>query len=252
MIGRQVIIVLVVVAVAMVAVSCQQGSEGGGTPTAQAVPTPTPPGVDQQLRQSVQKLEQAASYRFSIKGAHHLTFESKPETWHYSGSGAYVRPDRIRWHLEGQADVMFDVVSVGGETRCADTTGKPIADCSLAWGGPLPGTSPYIVIAYLKNFGKVVASEARSIDGQRHAYFAFTPEKSKVAALGRVYAESMAKVIAVEGEVWVDQGSGLPRREVVKVKAISQTGQEQTMDVTIDFSSYDQPVEINLPNKTGG
>jgi hypothetical protein len=146
----------------------------------------------------------------------------------------------------------MDVISVAGQTRCADTRGVLGSNCSLAWGGPLPGTSPYTVIAYLRLPDKVVARGAKSLDGKEYDYFTFTPDKSKIAALSAAHAQEAAKVLDVQGEVWVDRKTGLPRREAVKVKAVSRTGQEESMDVTVDFSNYGEPVDISLPNKTGG
>ena len=255
---RAIVVAFLVVAVST-AISCRSlisTGAGGATPqptaSVEAVPSPSGYSAEEQLRRYVEGFDKGASYAFTVEGDHSLTFEGQPQTWHYSGSGAYFSPDRFRWHLEGQADVMFDVVSVRGETRCADTRGVPVSNCSLLWGGPLPGTSPYILIEYLRKFDKVEDSGRRSIDGKEYAYFAFAPDKDRVATSVPGGAEHMARVVAVRGEVWVDVDTGLPKREVVSVRATSSTGQEQVMDVTIDFAGYGQPVEVELPTRTGG
>lgn len=235
-------------------VGCQQVAQPVPlAPTAQvtipaATQTPTAETALERLRASVGKLDDAGSYQFAVQADHHLTLESQPTVWHYSGSGAYVSPDRIRWRLRGQADVMYDMVSVGESTRCADTRGLVTSGCSLLWGGPLPGASPCAVLTYLRNLESATTDGTELIDGQDCDYFLFKPDKSKIATSGQIQAEQMAKVVSVEGEAWVDRSTGYPRREKVRVTAISRTGQEQAMDVTIDFSEYGQPVDISLPN----
>lgn len=258
-VAKRVFVVAFLVVAVLTAISCQpltSTGAGGATPppTANVAATPSPSGdsAEERLRRYVESFDKVASYEFTVDGDHSLTFESQPQTWHYSGSGAYSSPDRIRWYLEGQADVTFDVVSVGGEAHCADTRGVPISNCSLLWGGPLPGTSPYILIEYLRKLDKVEDGGQRSIDGKEYAYFAFTPDKGQVAASVPGGIEHMARVVAVRGEVWIDMDTGLPKREVVSVKATSSMGQEQVMDVTIDFAGYGQPVEVELPTRTGG
>lgn len=214
-----------------------------GSPTATAA---------EDLRRYVEAFGQVSSFTFAVEANHHVTFESKPQVWHYSGSGAYASPDWFRWRLQGQADVTVAVVSEGGQTQCEDTRGAVTADCSLFWGGPLPGSSPYAVIVYLREFGEVTASGVRSIQGKEYAYFAFVPDLGRVSALGGAAADQVAKLTGVECEVWVDKDTGLPRRETARIRAKSRGGQEEVVEVTIDFADYNRPVKAEVPDRAGG
>ena len=231
-------------------VGCQR-APGAGGPATHSTGSPTATAADE-LRRYVEAFGQVASFTFTVEADHHLTFEGKPQIWHYSGSGAYASPDWFRWRLQGQADVAVAVVSEGGQTRCEDTRGAVTADCSLFWSGPLAGSSPYAVISYLKEFGEVTASGAQSIEGREYAYFAFVPDLDEVSALDRAAADQMAKLTAVECEVWIDKDSGLPRRETARIRAKSRGGQEEVVEVTIDFADYNRPVKGEFPASAGG
>lgn len=246
---------VVVGAILGVAVACQPVAQAVPlAPTAQVtipVASDTPASGEtalERLRAGVAKLDGAGSYQFAVEADHHLTLDSQPTVWHYSGQGACGGPDRMRWHLTGQADVMYDVVMAGESIRCADTRGVVTSGCSAFWGGPLPGSSPYAAVTYLRTLQSASAGGTELIGGQECDYFTFKPDNDRISASGPSQAEQMARVVSVEGEAWVDRATGLPRRETVTVTAISRTGQEQAMNLTIDFSEYGQPVDISLPN----
>ncbi|MCL4459547.1 MAG: hypothetical protein M1136_12700 [Chloroflexi bacterium] len=230
--------------------ACFQTSTVTPTPT-MPVPSPTKNEAKRMeaiklLETALSKMDKAASYRFTISATHHYTYEGRPSEWKYEGQGAIIWPNRFQWTLSGQADVLKTVTSVDGKTFCADSRGER-RDCTLAWGGIGPGSSPYTLIVYLRNFGTVSDLGVQVLGGTEHQHLAFSPVLAKVAAVDATHARDMAKVIAVDGEVWIDKITELPRQERVIVKYKSPTGQEETADTTLTFLDYGKPIEIKLP-----
>ncbi len=219
---------------------------------ATALPTEAPKGqkINDGARSiatdSVEKLNQADSYQFSISSTLQTTVEGKPREWKFSGTGAVAKPAKIQWSIEGQADVFFKVVSVGGQSYCADTRGE-IKDCNLAFGGPKPGASPYTVISYLQNFDQVGNAATQTIQGKDYSYLTFSPSLQKVAALDSAHAKALANVASVNGEMWIDKSTKLPYQEKVLIRYKSQGSGEDTVETTITFQKYNEPVDIRLP-----
>ena len=217
------------------------------TATVEPLPSPTPVlGARQLLEETIAKLGRAGSYRFTISATHSYMFENTMVEWRYQGQGAYAAPARYEWSIEGQADVTLHVVAVGNQTYCADTRGRQ-TECSLAWGGPSPGSSPYTLLAYLRNFEGVGQLETSSLEGKDYYHFPFSPSKAEVAALDEAHQAAMASVSTVQGELWVDKATGLPRREKVVVECTVSPGRQQKVEMTLSFFDFGQPVEISLP-----
>ena len=217
------------------------------TPATPAVPTETAaPTAQQVLAQTVAKLDAASSYRFNIAATLNYAFENTTVEWKYQGQGAFSAPASYEWTIEGQADVMLRAISVDGKTSCADTRGIPPPGCSLAWGGPSPGSSPYTAIAYIRNVQQVGDLQTKDLDGKPHYYIIFTPSLSKVAALDTAHSAALGTVSGVSGELWIDIATGLPRREKVVIELSPPSRSKQRVEITLGFFDYGKPVEIRL------
>lgn len=232
-------------------------STGGITRTPTTTPPTTKPdatpkgqqtgsGSQTIMSESVQLLNDAGSYQFSISAILRTTFEGKPKEWTYSGAGAVAKPAKIQWSLEGQADVFFKVVSVDGKIYCADARGEN-KDCSLAFGGPGPGASPYTIISYLQNFERSSEATTKNIQGKEYSFITFSPSLPKIASLDPAHAKALAAVESVAGEVLIDKVSKLPYQEKVLIKYKPQTPGAEMVESTITFQQYNQPVDIRSP-----
>ena len=253
---RVVMFLLVASIAGLFAVQCSSGdgqtqsTSGTGVTTA-AAPTPkqkapgTSAGDSAQsvLEEAIRKLEEVQSYQIGIKAVLTSTFEGSPREWSYTGSGALARPDKIQWTLEGQADVYMRVVGSGGKVSCTDTRGPNTRDCSLAFGGPRPGSSPFTVIYYLKNFDRATALDQSTIGGTVYDRVVFSPSLEKVSSIDSAHARALSNVTSVQGEAWIDKKTRLPFRERVVVKSTSPRGDE-TVDMTIEFSKFNEQVNI--------
>ncbi len=216
-----------------------------GTPAKAATPKDTS-DARTILTESVRLLNQTDSYQFAVSATAFTPFESKIREWRYSGNGAAAKPDKIQWSLEGQADVVFNVVSAGGKLHCADSRGEN-KDCSLAFGGPKPGSSPYTVIGYLKNFDSVGPLASKTVGGKEYYYITFSPSLTKMSSIDSAHSKATASVAAVNGEVLIDKSSKLPYQEKVTVKYQPQAGGGETVEMTITFARYNAPVDIKMP-----
>ncbi|MBI4320678.1 MAG: hypothetical protein HY675_19475 [Chloroflexi bacterium] len=212
-------------------------------PTALTTSPTAAPSAQSILAESVRKLNDAESYKFSITASLLAPFEGKQREWKYKGEGAAARPDKYQWTLEGQADVFFKVVGVGDQVSCADTRGER-RDCSLANGGPRPGSSPYTVIAYLKNFAQVGEATTKSIGGADFDHLTFVPSLPKVSSLDTGHGRALSGVTGVTGEVWIDRQSRLPHQEKTVIRSKAQPSGEDVVEMTLVFADYGRPVDI--------
>lgn len=198
------------------------------------------------LVDSVRALGQTNSYHFSVVAALRTTFEGKPREWTFSGVGAAAKQGKVQWTLEGQADVFFEVVSADGQIYCSDSRGEN-KDCSLAFGGPRPGASPYTVISYLQNFDEVGEMTTKSIQGKEYFHVPFSPSLQRVAALDASHAKALANVASVNGEVWIDRNTKLPHMEKAVVTYRPTATGEDSVEMAVTFEKYNQAVDIKLP-----
>jgi len=160
-----------------------------------------------------------------------------------------VAPDKYQWLITGPADTVYQVTSVGGQTRCADTSGQRSGDdCALAWGGVGIGSSPYTLLAYLKYPAQVRDLGDTRLDTEVH-HLAFVPDLAKIAALDAAHARTLQRITEVAGEVWIDRATKLPMQETVAVRFRREAGREETVTTTLVFTDYGQPVDIRLPGR---
>ena len=244
---------LLLVFLALLSVGCVvRGSvaQSGLTPTP---PTPLPkatpaPALAAQgiLAESVQQLNGAESYKFTIAATLRNVFEGKDREWKYTGKGSAAKPNRYQWTLEGSADALFEVVTSGGQLYCADTRGER-KDCTLASGGPNPGSSPYTVLSFLRNFDQVGEVTTKALQGADFYHMTFSPSLPKVSSQDAGHNRALANVTSVAGEVWIDKQSRLPQQERVLVKSKSPSTGEETVEMTVVFSDYGKPVDIRMP-----
>ena len=207
-----------------------------------ATPTSTPePRLV--FETATRKLREAKSYRFTMEVVH----RTSGGDWRYTGEGAFAAPNRFRSKLEGQADVVLLTVFDGQRAYCADTRG-PRPDCTTAWGGPVPGASPYAALTYLWTPGEV-----RLLSGPGDANdlrFGFTPRRTAADGSSTPGPTPVA-IQSVTGELAVDRASLRPRQERVTIKVQGPGGQTETVEFLLRFHDYDQPVEIAIPPGTG-
>jgi len=228
---------------------------GTGAPTATIAEPKQPtakPGADisgqEVLSEAVRHLDQAQSFQFEVSAVLKSTQDGQPREWSYKGTGASAKPDKIQWTLEGQADVYMRVVASGDKISCTDTRGPNTKDCSLAFGGPRPGSSPFTVLSYLKNFEKVTVMDQQTIGGTSYDHLVFSPSLAKVSAIDPAHSRALSSVSSVRGEVWVDKKTRLPVRERAVVKSPSSSGDE-IVDTTIIFSKFNEQVNIEVPGQ---
>ncbi len=214
-------------------------------PKQEATPAPTR-AAGSVLSETIEKLDQAQSYQFEVSAVLMSMFEGRLRGWEYKGAGAFARPDKIQWTLQGQSDVHLRVASSGGNIYCEDSRGANTRDCSLAFGGPRPGSSPFTVLAYLKNAVQNQDVDERSVEGVIYDHFAFSPSLQKVSSLDSGHLRALSAVKSVTGEVLIDKSTKLPFQERVTVTLPSPTGDE-TVQVILSFSKFNEPVEIRLP-----
>lgn len=223
------------------------------TPTSSAQPssaatpkagTPTPePRLA--FEAATRKLQEAKSYRFSIEAVH----KTSAGDWRYTGEGAFAAPNKFRSTLRGQADVTFVAVYDGQRAYCADTRGEQSA-CSVAWGGPAPGTSAYLALAYVRFPLKIEALSGLGATADEWR-FRFVPELTTVAAQNKAFTSALSSVQGVTGELTVDPASMRPRQERLVVNLQEQGRQAETVELLLRFHDYDQPVEISIPPSPG-
>ncbi|MBI2942206.1 MAG: hypothetical protein HYY04_17390 [Chloroflexi bacterium] len=221
------------------------------TPTSRPAGTPISPPTAQTadavnlFAHSVQRLKDARSFRFAVEALHRFGSGASSGEWRFVGEGAVGAPNRYRSVLNGQADVTFITVFDGKRLYCADTRGQS-ADCSLSWGGPGPGTSPYAALAYLRS---AEISRAHDLAPASAApfRFEFTSPVATVAAREADLAPALARVQDVAGEVTVDRATLRPIEEKVTVRFASRRGGVETVELRLRFHDYDQPVDIALP-----
>ncbi|MCL4367751.1 MAG: hypothetical protein M1358_07130 [Chloroflexi bacterium] len=211
-----------------------------GEPTKSAPTLTSKAAAQAAFSESVGKFNDLQSYQFDVSAV------LKNTVWTYKGSGAFAKPDRMQWTLEGRADVVFHVVGAAGKVFCADSRGENTRDCSFAFGGPLPGSSPYTIVAYLKNAEQVGTLDEKTIGGVPHDHVTFSPSLPKVSSLDAGHSRALSGVSSVLGEIWIDKKSRLPVRENVEVKTSSGSA-EETVEMTLVFSKFNEQVDINLP-----
>lgn len=197
------------------------------------------------LVESIRLLDQANSYQIAISSTLRTSIEGKPRDWKFSGTGEIARPASIQWSLEGSADTFFKVVRVGNQYYCADARGES-KNCDLTFGGPRPGASPYTTIAYLRNFDQAGEPMTKSIGGKNYHYLTFAPSLPQVAAIDTAHGRALTNVASVSGEVWIDQNSKLPYQESVTIRYRPLASGEDTVDTTIIYEKYNQPVDIKM------
>lgn len=230
-------------AVVLVLLACAGGPASPGDSTASSA-TPTPAaGPEERLREAVGKLEALESFRLKVEATHHWSFEGKEYDWEYQGEGAWVRPDRFYSSIQGPADTLYWVRIIGQNVTARDARGV-VTNPTKAFGGPGYGAAPYSVIAYLKNFDKVASLGVAAIDGVDTYHLGFETRKNGIAALDSGLAQQMERVTSIQGEVWIDRGSGSLRRERVRVDYLSGQGVPEWVNITLHFLGFNQAVEI--------
>ena len=189
------------------------------------------------LAQAVQKLEGADSYSFSIEANHHWLFEGQAQNWLFKGEGSFTKPDRFKSELEGPADTLLAVEINGNSVKAWDTRGE-VSNATAAFGGPGYGSSPYLAILYMKDFGEASDLGPVTLDNAEAYRLEFKPDLSRVAAASTAFEVEMQKVTKVRGEVWIRKRDSVIRKEVIEVDFISRGGNEEKVTLTLKFNDY--------------
>ena len=203
------------------------------------------------LESAVDKLAELRSYRFEISSLYDYYYhDGEPGRWQFWGKGAYVAPNSHWWWLEAQGGTLVEVISVGGRTYCAHTGFRPEnEECSLAWSAPGIGSSPYTMIAYLQCFEEAHHEGITEFQGEECDRFWFSPSLERISAIDDQHARVIDSITSVEGEVLVGIGDGLPRRETVVVRFLSDyAGAESKVETTLLFSGFNESIEIKEPS----
>lgn len=197
------------------------------------------------LARAVERLGQAKSFRFTVQAVHHWqTPDGKEYDWSFDGEGAAVPPNRFYSVMRGPADVLFQMKMIEGKITNVDARGSHPSP-STAFGGPGEGAAPYTVISYLKNSTAQDQPQAATLNGADTTRLAFTPNLQAVAGMDVSHKDIQQKVQAVQGSVWVDNKTGRVAQEAITVRSKDNTGLPQTVTITIKFTEFDTPVEIN-------
>jgi hypothetical protein len=220
--------------VSLVAARCGTSGSNAGVVTPQA---------DGLLETALNHFREAESFRFSIRIAHDWVFEEGQYRWNYLGEGAFRAPDSYRFTTVGSADSGGTVEIEGGTVSAWDARGE-VARPTTTWGAPGYGASPYSVIAYLRGLEQANSLGEDTIDGQAMERYSFSPQRNEVAAIDGAHAAIADKINRVEGELWVDASDKWPARVSVTVRYVSVSGNEETVQTTLDFTGYGEPVDL--------
>lgn len=197
------------------------------------------------LARAVERLGQAKSYRFAITAVHHWrTPEGQEYDWSFEGEGAVVA-DRFYSVMRGPADTLYEVRMLDRVIINRDARGQR-PQASTSFGGPGEGAAPYTVISYLKNSVAQGSVQTASLNGTEALRLSFSPNLSQVAAMDASHRTLQEKVKVVQGVVWIEAKTGRPSQEAVTVQSLDSRGLPQTVTITLKFSDYDAPVEIQL------
>ncbi|MDO8691988.1 MAG: hypothetical protein Q7R39_18620 [Dehalococcoidia bacterium] len=197
------------------------------------------------LARGVAGLEQAKGFRFTIEAVHHWQVPGgQAYDWAYTGEGAAILPSRFYSVMRGPVDALFEVKMIDGKVTNVDTRGQH-PNASTAFGGPGVGAAPFTVIAYLKNSAPQGPAQAASLNGIDTQRLAFSPDLAKVSATDASHATIQAQVQTAQGSVWIDAKTGRVAQETVTVQSKDSGGLPQTVTISLKFSDYDAPVEIN-------
>jgi pyruvate/2-oxoglutarate dehydrogenase complex dihydrolipoamide acyltransferase (E2) component len=202
------------------------------------------------LESAIDRLAELSSYRFEISSLYDYYYhDGEPGRWQLWGKGAYVAPNSHWWWLEAQGGAIAELVSVDGRTYCTHTGFRPEnEECSLAWGAPGIGSSPYTVIAYLLCFEEARHEGVTEFEGEECDRFGFSPSLKRISAIDDHHAEAAAAITKVSGEVLIRTRDQLPRRETVVVLFPSEhEGAESRVETTLVFSGFNESVEIKEP-----
>lgn len=196
------------------------------------------------LAEAIEQFRQAQSFRFRVEIAHHWRLGDQPQTWYFQGEGAYQAPDRFVSRVWGPADTEFGLTVQGSTVRALDTRGE-IASPSLASGGPVPGGSPFTVLAFLRNAQEWFAlAEPAAGDGSR-LRAAFTPALAQVAALDAAHTRALSAFQQVTGQVEVDRATATLQKETVQIRYRRPNGDVERVEVALSLFAYNQPVKID-------
>lgn len=197
------------------------------------------------LTKAVEGLDRAKSYRFTIEAVYHWRTPDGQETdFAFTGQGAAIPPNRFRSEMTGPVDTVYQVKMIDGKVTNVDARGLA-PQASTAFGGPGVGAAPFTVISYLKNGTVQGQSQSASLNGTDTRRFSFVPDLARVSAMDASHAAVKDRVQAVQGVAWVDAKTGRVLQETATVQSSDQRGSPQTVTITLKFSDYDAPVEIN-------
>lgn len=217
------------------------------TPPSVAPPAGTFPDAGAQIMATaVDNFSNASSFRFQTSTVHDWEEGGVPQSWVFVGTGAYEAPGRFYSSMEGPADVFLRVRVSDGEIVAEDTRGL-VPNPPLDFGGPTPGSSPLTAIAYLRNQQQVSGFSLATLENEPVYRISYVPNLAQVAALDTSRPDALARVDAVEGQVFVTRDTSIIRQQIVTVRGTDPAGRPTTVEMTMRFADYDRPVTIPGP-----
>ena len=202
-----------------------------------------PATAEMVLGTAMEKFKNADSFRFQASAIHQWELDGNLHEWVFVGGGAYSAADGFFSRMEGPADTDLRLWIIDGRIFAEDTRG-PIANPSSAFGGPGQGASPFTVIAYLRNYQQASQLQVASLGDEQVFTMTFVPNLSSVAALDAGQASTLARVSEISGQVWVDKSNQRITQEQVTVRYSEPNGAQSAVEMTLRFSAFDEPVEI--------
>ena len=192
---------------------------------------------------ALDQFAQAGSFRFQTSTVHDWEEAGVAHSWVFVGSGAYEAPGRFYSFMEGPADVFLRVVVRDGAILAENSRG-PVPNPPLDFGGPTPGSSPLTAIAYLRNQQQVSGFALATLENEPVYRISYVPNLARVAALDTGQPDALARVDAVEGQVFVTRDTSTIRQQIVTVRGTDPAGRPTTVEMTMRFSDYGRPVTI--------
>lgn len=222
-----------------------------------ALPGGQPPSDERAVAErerAVSALDSVSTYRFAMDGTVSASDADRTRTVDVSGEGVV---DRRRQRMLSNA-------TADGTTRSVYLDGyTSYTECAEPWNGwGVDNASESTAWFDLTPLGRQMALLRESnvywggnetLDGTRTSVIVAHPSEETLASLpdtGRTTnGLSRGDVENATVRVWVDSETGRPVKSELSI-ALSAGGASGTVDVTVRYRSYDEPVNVSLPSST--